>query len=305
MPPFDWGTADLNNGSVSPEWRPLEEKWPLIQDMRMTRNGTLEDLIIVLTRAIQYYQQNILQRAPKTWVPILAGYPTEKVYTATQATATVNGLKPEYGTLTRIDDYYFLNPFVNMVSYTLKYQAPKGMKKAFGSEKIRRPDKMATYPVSGTPGLYYDVASQPMDNLIQFDCWSSTTRGADNLASWFKYFMECMKGSIMNQGYGHIAFWERGIDKDIAAWRDDISVRSLQYYIETQEFYIVPRTLITSINFELAIKEGMNWTQDQFVRHVIEDQPYPPSGCYESSGIVPLVSGLPPEGLVNLTEINC
>ena len=295
MPNF--GLADLNPSYQTVEWASIEEPWPLIPRTKMRRNGTLDNFSTVVFRAFTYFQQYILKKAPKTWVPIVAGYPQIKIYPASQPTLTQIGLKREIGTIKRVDDYYFLNPFVDLVTYTLKYQAPAGYKKAFGSEKMRRPTMVETFPVSGAPGLLYEVQTEMMDNLIQFDCWSSTGRGADKLADLFKEFMRFMTGSIMAQGFGHIKFWERGVDKDLTGWRDDISVRTLQYYVGTQEMSIIPRGTINNISFDLGITEGANTDQDYFVRHVIGDQPFPPSGYYDPSGLA-----LYPDGLVNTNQ---
>lgn len=303
---MDFGIADLNNNRVLPPWNSIEAKYPIIPPMTMNRNGTLGDFSTVTLRAFRYYQEHILLRDPKTWVPLLTGYPLQKVNAASLPTETQIGKKREINKITRIDDYYYLFPFADLVTYSLKYQAPKGFKKAFGSEKERTSTKVETFPVSGVPGLLYEVHSRPMDNLIQFDCWSSNTRGADNLIEFFKYFMEFMKGSIMLQGFGHIQLWERGTDKETYAWREDIAYRSLQYYVETQDFYIIPRYQTNHVFFDLQVQGGINAEQDYFVKHVIEDQAYPPSGCYQyPSGIV-IISGYTPSTGTNfLIEKNC
>lgn len=302
---MDFGIADLNNNQVPVPWRSLESTYPIIPPMTMNRAGTAGDFSTVILRAFRYYQEFILKKDPRTWVPIIAGTPQQKIYPASQPTETKIGIQRSLGNISRLDDYYFLHPFADMVTYTLKYQAPKGYKKPFGAEKIRRPDKIETFPVSGVPGLYYEVYSQPMDALYQFDCWASNSRAADNLADFFRYFMEFMKGSIMLQGFGHIQFWERGIDKETFAWREDIAWRSLQYYVELQDFYFVPTNQIKSVGFQLQLQEGYSSEDEYFVRHVIQDQSYPPSGVYPyPSGIVTMSGYTPSTGTNLLIEKN-
>lgn len=263
--------------------------------MKMDRNGTLDSFTTVVLRALKLFQDEILQRAPATWIPLVAGYPMQKIQEA-------SFIKTR-STIENFDDFYFLFPFADVVTYTLKYQAPAGFKKAFGAEKMRPPLKKETLQVQETPGVYYDIYSHYMDNLVQFDCWSSTGRGADNLAAWFKYFMEFMKGPIMRQGFEKISFWERGIDKDVTSWRDDIAVRSLTYLVKTQEMYVVPTGLITKINMDINVATSFDEQVSDFIRQY-KGIPEPPSGCIEASS-VPLLSGLPIPGANELTDNSC
>lgn len=287
-----FGTANLGDTSATPEL-PVSLTYPdpKYAALRMDRSGTLDDFTTVTLRALKLYQQEILRRAPATWIPLIAGYPYQKIAEASFIKTRSN--------LETFKDFYFLYPFADLVTYTIKYQAPAGFKKAFGAEKMRPPRWCETVQISEEAGMYYDIYAHEMDNLIQFDCWSSTGRGADYLIVWYKRFMEYMKGSIMKQGFQKISFWERGVDKDVTSWRDDIAVRSLTYLVKTEEFYVVPTKLISRISFDMQVVSSFDEQQQDFIKkwNGIPE----PSGC-ECSGSVALLPGLLKTGYNTITE---
>lgn len=289
-----FGTTNLNDGVKPKDPLSLDYPMPDLSRIKMDRNGTLDNFTTLTLRAMKFFQQKILKRDPNTWVPLVAGYPYQKIQEASFIKTRSN--------INDFNDFYFLYPFADLVTYTVKYQGPAGFKEAFGKERMRQPQYRETVRVEEIPGLLYEITSAPMDNLIQFDCWSSTGRGADNLTAWFKYFMEFMKGSIMRQGFDKIQFWERGVDADVTAWRDDIAVRSIQYYVRTQEFSVVPTSLITAINAELAVTSSFDDQVNDFVRE-IRGIPLN-SGCIAPSS-VPLISGLQSIGTVALLDNTC
>lgn len=293
----DFGTTNLNNGFVPTRAVSLSDFNP--DRLKMDRAGTLADFGEVALRAIKHYQKNFLRTAPKTWIPIIANYPLQKIYPASQISETAIGpQRVTFDKIARMDDYYFLYPFADLVTYTLRFQAPAGFKKAFGAERMRNLQLREILRVKELPGVVYEVHAGVTDNLFQFDCWSSTGRGADQLADWFKRFMEFMKGSIMRQGFQKIEFWERGIDREITAWRDDISCRSLQYLVRMEEFYVVPRSTISTINTDIQLRYDFNGAEEDFVREL--------AGLPEGSGCAPIpvfeVSGLQPVGTAQLND---
>lgn len=289
-----FGTTNLNDPIEPTSAVSLSYPDPRWSKLKMDRNGTLDSFTTVLLRAFKYFQEKTLERAPTTWVPVVAGYPNYKIEENSRITTRAN--------INNFDDFYFLYPFADMVTYTLKYQCAAGIHEAFGKKRMRAPQKRETLQVVEQPGIYYDVYAAPTDNLIQFDVWSSTGRGADNLAAQFKYFMEYMKGSIMKQGFQKIEFWERSIDKDITAWRDDIAVRSLSYYVRTEEMYIVPVSLISSINAEISLQYSFNDIENSFIKQM-NGVPLN-SGCIVPSGI-PYLSGLTNTGTYDLIDNSC
>jgi hypothetical protein len=251
----------------------------------MDRNGSIEDFSTVTLRAIKFFQQYVLKRAPATWVPLVASYPQQKVPEASFVRRAEQGDR-----ILKIKDFYYFNPFADMVTYTLKYQCPAGFKEPFGKQRMRGPQHRETLESKETPGLFYDIVGLPMDNLVQFDCWSSDGRGVDNLAAWFKSFMQYMKGPIMAQGFSKIEFWERAGDKDITKWRDDIAVASLQYYVRTEEMYAVPTSLVTQINQALSVRTSLEEESDLFAKAAMTGIPV--SGIIDSS-MMPILPGVP------------
>ena len=92
---------------------------------------------------------------------------------------------------------------------------------------------------------------QWMDNLIQFDLWTKDNSSAEDLAEWFKSFMQEYEGIFIERGIQKILFWERLRDETILKWRNGLVNRSLQWYVRTEE--IVTRNIpkIREINIYL------------------------------------------------------
>jgi hypothetical protein len=274
-----FGTRNLGDyDEVETALKPLESDGG-VPRLTMDRCGTLGDFTTVVLRALRVFQGNIIKRDKKTWVPLLAGYPHASV----QKNSNI-----QMENLKTLEDYYFLDPFCNLVTYTLKYQSPAGSQKAFGSEKMRPPTLRKTIPVEGQPGVYMETWAAVTDNLVQFDCWSSSGRGADKLADWFKYFMQFMKGPIMQQGFQKIEFWEREIDNDVTQWREDIAVRSLRYLVRTEEQFIKPTGLITQIDAAVAVRSSLNDEEEALIRTL---KGIPASGYIQTPDVS--ISGMP------------
>lgn len=285
-----FGTSDLNNGASTPD--PVSLTYPDLPLTKMRRHGTIDDFSTLVLRGMKIYQEKFLKRAKATWVPLVMGYPMTKMSDSSRI---------DFKDIQTLDDYYYLYPFCNVITYTMRFQAPAGYRKAFGAEKMRAPMHKEDLRVVDQPGLIYGVETHEMDNLVQFDCWSSTGRGADELVEWFKKFMEFFKGSIMLQGFQKIQFWERGVDKDVQKWRDDISVRSLQYLVKSEEHYLIPQRLISEIDLEMRVDRNLTDEQKVFFDAVVAG--VPPSGLLtDNVDIDPLISGLNAASTISLIE---
>jgi|GEM_PF-3894342 hypothetical protein len=285
-----FGTTDLNNGAYTPD--PVSLTYPDLPLTKMRRHGTIDDFSTLVLRGMKIYQEKFLKKARATWVPLVMGYPMTKMKDSS---------KIQFENIQTLDDYYYLYPFCNVITFTMRFQAPAGYRRPFGSEKMRAPMHKEDLRVNEHPGTIYGVETHEMDNLVQFDCWSSTGRGADGLVDWFKKYMEFFKGSIMMQGFQKIQFWERGIDKDVIKWRDDISVRSLQYLVKSEEHYLLPQRLISEIDLEMKVDRNLTEEQKVFFDAVVEG--IPPSGLLTADvDTGPLISGLNEVSTTTLIE---
>lgn len=250
------GTENLNN-SITPE-EIASESYPNTPRLKADRHGTLRDFTMVMLRAFAYYQDKIKKKARDTWIPILHGHPHQKLKDASY----IKQIKHP-------DDYYFVNPFCELITYDLQLQAPQGMHKAFGAEKLRNWQFRERIRDQQYPDVSYNVMARTHDNLIRFNCWASNGRAADWLADFFKEFTVWMTGSIMRQGFGKFMFLERGIDEQIPKWRDDIAVRTLQYYLKTEEHWLIPNVDITALSKEISIDYTAVNDFDSYTRSIV------------------------------------
>jgi hypothetical protein len=288
MSPY-FGIEDLNNGKLNSE--PISLTYPDYPVTKMRRAGVIDDFSTLVLRGMKIYQEKFLKRSKKTWVPLVMGYPMTKMSESS---------RKQFLDITSLDDYYYLYPFCNLITYSMVFQCPAGYEKPFGAKKMRAPMRKEELRSTDKPGLIYGVDTLELDNLVQFDCWSSTGRGADELVDWFKRFMEYFKGSIMQQGFQKIQFWERGIDKDITTWRDDIAVRSLKYLVRSEEHYSIPQRLISEISLEMRVDRNLTEEQQDFFNSV-KGIPIP-SGLTDEVNIDPLVSELNAVSTTTLVE---
>lgn len=89
---------------------------------------------------------------------------------------------------------------------------------------------------------------QCFDNLCQFDCWAKEATEADKLADYFERFLTMWSCVISYNGIEKIWYWGRGMDAVESKWRNDITVRSLQYYFRTEDITTQVDSILRGIN---------------------------------------------------------
>ena len=107
---------------------------------------------------------------------------------------------------------------------------------------------------------------QWFDNLVQFDIWASNGRTAEQRAVWFQRTMELLKGTLMRQGVQKLAFWSRLEDDTITKWRSDIAVRSLRYYVRTEELQLIRAGKIQSVDVYANVQYDLREDEDELAK---------------------------------------
>jgi len=120
-----------------------------------------------------------------------------------------------------------------------------------------------------------EVRGQWFDNLVQFDCWSTSNQEANALIFWLEDFLELYTPVLKQNGIGEMLYWQRLQDQTIERWRNDIENRTLQYYFRTEKLRV--RRLRNFRKFEFKVSIG---TGDTDVRTYLE-----PTGISNTTGL--------------------
>ena len=103
------------------------------------------------------------------------------------------------------------------------------------------------------PGLHIQVLGQWFDNIIQFDCWSKYNNRADDLIDWFEDFMFKYTWVWKKNGVNEILYWMRTIDTESSEWRNDLAVRTVNYYFRTEKLVTINEYDFRQINMYLSM----------------------------------------------------
>lgn len=127
--------------------------------------------------------------------------------------------------------------WTNTITYYLVRREPGSVgDKPFGSPKERKPRyRSFERDLSFDPTVQVSMHGQLFDNIAQFDCWAKEASEADSLADYFEQFLALWTGVIEYNGIERIWYWSRGEDAVETSWRNDIAVRSLQYFFRTED----------------------------------------------------------------------
>jgi len=84
------------------------------------------------------------------------------------------------------------------------------------------------------PGQGIEVRGQRFANTVQFDCWDPSGDVAEDLAESFENMMFGFSGYLQQCGVALSRFVQQLRDETVTAWKDDITNRTLRYFIITE-----------------------------------------------------------------------
>lgn len=179
-------------------------------------------------------------------------YSIERIINEKTNTVRLHGIKhPELGDKMSLDRSNMID-FVS--AYPQKQAEPETWKDTITYKVARRePGTIQSHPFEGRkeikprlrqtiidpdfPNYHIEIMGQWFDNIIQFDCWSTTNRGADSLIEWFEDFVLKYTWVWKKNGVQEMLYMNRSIDEDVTKWRDDIVNRTLYYYFRTEKIF--------------------------------------------------------------------
>lgn len=235
------------------------------------RSASLDDVTTYIYQSLVDYQGKWESTAISEWTVklpyardwragnLITNTTTGEVYTVDsvvdeqQHTVRLSGTTaPQLGDRLELADENTVN-FVS--AYPQVYAEPETWRDTITFKVDRRePGTIQSHPFEGRkeikprirqvivdpdfPDFHIQIQGQWFDNILQFDCWSVTNKGADSLISWFEDFLFRYTWVWKKNGVQEILYMNRSIDEEVIKWRDDIVNRTLYYYFRTEK--IIP-----------------------------------------------------------------
>lgn len=91
------------------------------------------------------------------------------------------------------------------------------------------------------------VFGQKFSSIIQFDIFSSVYATAEQVMERFEELLFVYAGYFKRKGVSEIYFKKQFTDSSYDIYRQQISVRSIQYYVETEKLIVVFRDKIQEV----------------------------------------------------------
>lgn len=157
-------------------------------------------------------------------------------------------------------------PMRPTITYSLERKEPGSIDKTpFGPRKDYR--KRVREFIKDPDDLNHtiEVRAQTFDNLVQFDCCTIDNYSANRLARWFEKFIELYEWVLKLNGLQQVLYLSRFNNVDGPKWRQDLVVRSLQYYFRTEEIEAISRRDLTSINYTVNLDSKIVDTSTKYI----------------------------------------
>jgi len=171
-------------------------------------------------------------------------------------------------------------PMQPTIVYSLVRKEPGSIGKTpFGPQKDYRKRLRESVKFDSNPAHTVEIYAQSFDNLVQFDCCTLDNFTANRLVNWFEKFMNLYQWVLKKNGVQQIIYWQRLKDATVSKWRQDLVVRTVQFYFRTEEIDEVVRRDLTKIDYNIDLSEGISddterYIADQKIAGPISDQEY-------------------------------
>lgn len=147
--------------------------------------------------------------------------------------------------------------FVDTITYKITREEPGsigGNKQPFGGTREIVPRLRQSVKPDTKDEKEVQIYGQWFDTLVQFDMWTLTNWEADILALWFKRFMTSHRKFLKHMGLSEILFWWRGIDDTSSKLDNGLHLRTLVYYVRSEEISVIEEVILKKLEFEIEKK---------------------------------------------------
>jgi len=164
-----------------------------------------------------------------------------------------------------------LPPIVPTITWSLKTVEPGGVGKPFDSRKELKPRLRESTKDPYVKGYTVEVYGQWFDNIVQFEAWTSGFKTSERLISWMEQFLKLYTGFLRERGVNNMFFWRRQADAQVNSWRQQMPVKSTQFYFRTEEIEAVYQRDILKIDVSIgsentmSVRDNPSYIADQYV----------------------------------------
>lgn len=147
-------------------------------------------------------------------------------------------------------------PMVPTITWTLERSEPGSLDgKAFGARKELKPRLREVLRDKLVPGMQVQVFGQFKDNLVRFGCYADQQTTAERLINWFQTFMDKYTRILNECGLNQVFFYQRQADDLNNVWRQPFAVRTIDYYMRTEELSTSYESEIVNIDITLGVED--------------------------------------------------
>lgn len=136
----------------------------------------------------------------------------------------------------------------------------------FEGRKEHKPRQRDTY-YDDEMKEYVEIHGQRFDNLVQFDCWSKSNEEANEMLYWLEGFLLGYAWYFKKSGVQEMFYfrsgrftWGTSEEEAVSMWRNPLKVRSLVWFIRTEDLFAVIRGKIEKIIVNITLSTPLNIT---------------------------------------------
>jgi len=105
------------------------------------------------------------------------------------------------------------------------------------------------------PGYRKAAMGQWSDSVVRLACWSLGSRRAEELAHWVRTMVKEYTWWFAMQGITRIYFWERQEDETVNLRGNKFYVKSLDFFVKTEEISIVSEKTMEDVLVSISIEQ--------------------------------------------------
>lgn len=128
-----------------------------------------------------------------------------------------------------------------------------------------KPQFRETFQDPLDPLLMIETDGWFFDNLVQFECWAKTNGEAVNLLKWFEDFMFRHVWIFELYGVSKVLYWRRDEDTQSEAWRNDITKRTVLFYMRTERVFAFQTRKLSQIKLDLSVTTDEEPVADEYL----------------------------------------
>lgn len=126
-------------------------------------------------------------------------------------------------------------PLSPTITWSVVSSTPGSLDKISSNKVELSPRLRETKKDPLVPGYSIEIFGQTIDNFVQFDIWSTKPKESEDLIRWFQGFMAQYSYGLKRCGLKEVLFNQRLTDDLKRTWRQGVYVKSLQYFMRTEE----------------------------------------------------------------------